>query len=274
MNNKDPLPKTEAESYYKDIDRMKTADIIHAMNREDKKVAQAVEIVIDKISSLVDESLIRLRKGGRLFYIGAGTSGRLGILDASECPPTFGVEQGKVIGIIAGGDRAIRNAVEKAEDDRDQCWKDLKEYAVGKDDVVIGLAASGRTPYVVGGVEDARENGLLTGCITADENSPLAGSSEVAIAVDLGPEFISGSSRLKAGTAQKMILNMISTACMVGLGHVRGNRMVDMQLSNEKLVERGARIIAEELDLELEKAKKLLVHHGSVRKVLINEQKN
>ena len=274
MSDKDPLPKTEAESYYNDIDRMTTADIIQAMNREDKKVAQAVELVLDKIAALVDESLIRLKQGGRLFYIGAGTSGRLGILDASECPPTFGVAQGKVIGIIAGGDQAIRNAVEKAEDDRDQCWRDLKEHAVCKDDVVIGLAASGRTPYVVGGIEDARENGLLTGCVTADENSPLATSSEITIAVDLGPEFISGSSRLKAGTAQKMILNMISTACMVGLGHVRGNRMVDMQLSNEKLVERGTRIIAEELELDLENAKKLLVHHGSVRKVLINEQKN
>ena len=274
MSDKDPLPKTEAESYYNDIDRMTTADIIQAMNREDKKVAQAVELVLDKIAALVDESLIRLKQGGRLFYIGAGTSGRLGILDASECPPTFGVAQGKVIGIIAGGDQAIRNAVEKAEDDRDQCWRDLKGYTVCNDDVVIGLAASGRTPYVVGGIEDARENGLLTGCVTADENSPLARSSEVTIAVDLGPEFISGSSRLKAGTAQKMILNMISTACMVGLGHVRGNRMVDMQLSNEKLVERGARIIAEELELDLKKAKKLLVHYGSVRKVLINEQKN
>ena len=274
MSDKDPLPKTEAESYCNDIDRMKTADIIQAMNREDKKVAQAVELVLDKIAALVDKSLIRLKQGGRLFYIGAGTSGRLGILDASECPPTFGVAQGKVIGIIAGGDQAIRNAVEKAEDDRNQCWKDLKEHAVCKDDVVIGLAASGRTPYVVGGIEDARENGLLTGCVTADENSPLATSSEITIAVDLGPEFISGSSRLKAGTAQKMILNMISTACMVGLGHVRGNRMVDMQLSNEKLVERGARIIAEELELDLKKAKKLLVHYGSVRKVLINEQKN
>ena len=274
MSDKDPLPKTEAESYYNDIDRMTTADIIQAMNREDKKVAQAVELVLDKIAALVDKSLIRLKQGGRLFYIGAGTSGRLGILDASECPPTFGVAQGKVIGIIAGGDQAIRNAVEKAEDDRDQCWRDLKGYTVCNDDVVIGLAASGRTPYVVGGIEDARENGLLTGCVTADENSPLARSSEVAIAVDLGPEFISGSSRLKAGTAQKMILNMISTACMVGLGHVRGNRMVDMQLSNEKLVERGARIIAEELELDLKKAKKLLVHYGSVRKVLINEQKN
>ena len=274
MNSKDSLPKTEAESYYNDIDRMTSAEIIQTMNREDKQVADAVELVLDKISTLVDKSLVRLKQGGRLFYIGAGTSGRLGILDASECPPTFGVARGKVIGIIAGGDDAIRNAVEKAEDDSDQCWRDLKEYSVGKDDVVIGLAASGRTPYVIGGIEDARENGLLTGCITADKNSPLARSSEVAIAVDLGPEFISGSSRLKAGSAQKMILNMISTACMVGLGHIRGNRMVDMQLSNKKLVKRGARIIAEELELDLEKAEKLLVHYGSVRKVLINEQKN
>ena len=262
------LPKTEADSDYNDIEKMSSGEIVKAMNQEDQKVAKAVELVLDDISELVDQSVKRLKKGGRLFYVGAGTSGRLGILDASECPPTFGVEQGKVIGIIAGGDQAIRNAVEKAEDDKHQCWKDLKKFDIQTQDVVIGLAASGKTPYVVGGINDARENGLLTGCITADDNSPLAQSAEIPIAVDLGPEFISGSSRLKAGTAQKMILNMISTACMIQLGHIQGNKMIDMQLSNEKLKQRGAKIIAEEKNIDLSKASDLLEKYGSVRKAL------
>lgn len=265
------LPKTEAESDHKDIEKMSSSEIVTAMNQEDKKVADAIDLVLHDISKLVDKVAVKLKDGGRLFYVGAGTSGRLGILDASECPPTFGVEPGKVIGIIAGGDKAIRDAVEKAEDDDDQCWKDLMKFSIQNNDVVIGLAASGRTPYVVGGINDAKKNGLLTGCITADGNSPLARSAEFPIAVDLGPEFISGSSRLKAGTAQKMILNMISTACMVKLGHIQGNRMIDMQLSNEKLIKRGAKIIAEEKGISLDKAKDLLKAHGSVRKTLQNE---
>lgn len=263
------LPKTETDSDYNDIENMSSFEIVNAMNQEDQKVANAVQLVLNDISKLVDQSVKRLKKGGRLFYVGAGTSGRLGILDASECPPTFGVKSGKVIGIIAGGDQAIRNAVESAEDKEDQCWKDLKKFNIQTQDVVIGLAASGKTPYVVGGIKNARENGLLTGCITADENSPLAQSAEIPIAVDLGPEFISGSSRLKAGTAQKMILNMISTATMIHMGHVRGNKMVDMQLSNEKLKQRGAKIVADEKKIDLSKAAELLEKHGSVRKAIL-----
>jgi len=262
------LPKTEAESNYSNLEKMSSHDIVKAMNQEDQKVALAVQLVQDDISKLIDQSVKKLKKGGRLFYIGAGTSGRLGILDASECPPTFGVEQGKVIGIIAGGDQAIRNAVEKAEDDERQCWQDLKEFDIQSNDVVIGLAASGKTPYVVSGIKQAKKEGLLTGCITADDNSPLAKLAETPIAVDLGPEFISGSSRLKAGTAQKMILNIISTACMIQLGHIKGNKMVDMQLSNEKLFQRGAKIIADQKNIELTKAINLLNKYGSVRKAL------
>ena len=265
------LPKTEADSDYNDIEKMSSGEIVESMNQEDQKVAMAVQLVLDDISTLVDQSVKRLKNGGRLFYVGAGTSGRLGILDASECPPTFGVEKGIVIGIIAGGDHAIKNAVEKAEDDTYQCWKDLNEFKIQKHDVVIGLAASGKTPYVVGGVRDAKENGLLTGCITADENSPLAQTTEIPIAVDLGPEFISGSSRLKAGSAQKMILNMISTACMIQLGHIKGNKMVDMQLSNEKLKKRGAKIIADQKNIDLSKARELLEKYGSVRKALLHD---
>lgn len=267
-------PKTEAESNYHALENMPTSEILLSMNKEDQKVALAVNKVLDDIQLLVDSSINRLKKGGRLFYVGAGTSGRLGILDASECPPTFGVEPGKVIGIIAGGDQAIRNAVEKAEDNPQQCWKDLKAFNIIENDVVIGLAASGKTPYVIGGIKNAKENGLLTGCITADGDSPLAKSTEIPIAVDLGPEFLTGSSRLKAGTAQKMILNMISTACMIRLGHVKGNKMIDMQLSNEKLKVRGAKIIAEEKNISFKKASKLLHELGSVRKALIYDEKD
>jgi N-acetylmuramic acid 6-phosphate etherase len=206
--------------------------------------------------------------GGRLFYTGAGTSGRLGIVDASECPPTYGVPQGLVIGIMAGGDKAIRKAVEFAEDDAEQGWKDLLEYDISDKDVLIGIAASGRTPYVIGSIQHARANGLVTGCITCNANSRLAEVAEYPIEVVVGPEFVTGSTRMKSGTAQKLVLNMISTTAMVKLGKVRGNKMVDMQLSNEKLVDRGTKMIMHELGVDYETANKLLLTHGSVRKAV------
>ncbi len=247
---------------------MSTTEILFNINREDAKVASAVELVLPQIEMLVEAIYSKMKMGGRLFYIGAGTSGRLGIVDASECPPTFGVPHGLVVGIMAGGDQAIRKAVEFAEDDRSQGWKDLQEFDINAKDSLIGIAASGTTPYVIGAIEEARKAGLTTGCIVCNEGSPVATAAEYPIEIVVGPEFVTGSTRMKSGTAQKMALNMISTSLMIKLGRVKGNRMVDMQLSNDKLVDRGTKMIMESLPLSYEDAEALLLKHGSVRKAL------
>ncbi len=262
---------TESESRYQYIDKMSTKQLLTNINSEDKTVADAVNKCIPAIETLVDKIHDRMTKGGRLFYLGAGTSGRLGIVDASECPPTFGVPHDLIVGLIAGGDSAIRKAVEFAEDDRSLGWEDLNKWEVGANDSVIGIAASGSTPYVIGAIEKCNENGILTGCITCNPDSQLATTANFPICCVVGPEFISGSTRMKAGTAQKLILNMISTSLMVKLGRIEGNRMVDMQLSNNKLVDRGTKMIMEKLNLDYSSAKKLLEEYGSVRKA-INSQ--
>lgn len=261
-------PDTEKTSNYDHLEKMNTLELLSNINKEDQSIAGNVKKEITFIEKLVDIIVPKISEGGRLFYIGAGTSGRLGVLDASECPPTFGVSPGIVIGLIAGGDTALRNAVENAEDDTTQAWKDLQEYDISKKDVVIGIAASGTTPYVIGGIKDSRKNGIVTGCITCSSGSPLAEAAEYPVEVVTGPEFVTGSTRMKAGTAQKLVLNMISTSVMIKLGRVRGNKMVDMQLSNDKLVGRGIRMIMEELGVSREKAETLLKEHGSVRKAL------
>jgi len=260
MNN-----TTESSSLYENLEQMDIPSLLANINREDKKVGEAVAGQLERIAELVARIVPRMKKGGRLFYIGAGTSGRLGILDASECPPTYGVPFDWVVGIIAGGDSAIRKAVENAEDDPDQAWKDIQEFGFNEQDSVIGIAASGTTPYVIGGVKSARENGLLTGCITCNLNTPLAAEVEYPIQVVVGPEFVTGSTRMKAGTAQKLVLNMISTTTMIKLGRVKGNKMVDMQLSNKKLVNRGMRMIMESTGLSENDAREMLLLHGSVR---------
>ena len=259
---------TEQVSNHNNLDKMDTLSLIKGVNEEDKKVATSVEAVIPKIEETINAIFSRMEKGGRLFYIGAGTSGRLGIVDASECPPTFGVSHDLVIGIIAGGDSAIRKAVEFAEDDTLQAWKDLKEHNISELDSVIGIAASGITPYVIGGLEKCNSNNILTACITCNEGSPLASVSQFPIEVVVGPEFVTGSTRMKAGTAQKLVLNMISTSLMIKLGRVKGNRMVDMQLSNDKLVDRGTLMVAEETGMDYDSAKELLEQTGSVRAAL------
>ncbi|MEQ6166669.1 N-acetylmuramic acid 6-phosphate etherase [Ekhidna sp. MALMAid0563] len=259
---------TESDSNYDHLEKMTVGDLLNNINREDQTVATVVEKSIPQIEKLVLEIVPRMREGGRLFYIGAGTSGRLGIVDASECPPTFGVSHGLVVGVIAGGDGAIRKAVEFAEDDSAQGWKDLESFDIKPVDTVIGIAASGRTPYAIGAVKSARENGCLTGCITCNSDTELASVSEHPIEALVGPEFVTGSTRMKAGTAQKLILNMISTSVMIQLGHVSGNKMVDMQLSNEKLVERGIQMLMEKLGLTAQDAGTLLKKHGSVRAAL------
>lgn len=259
---------TESESNHDQLELMTVKELLSNINREDQTVAQAVEKEIPRVEALVKEIVPRMQKGGRLFYIGAGTSGRLGVVDASECPPTYGVEHGIVVGLIAGGDSAIRKAVEFAEDDPEQAWKDLNEHMINHKDTVIGIAASGRTSYVIGGVKKAKENGILTGCITCNPDSPLAWEVDFPIEPIVGPEFVTGSTRMKAGTAQKLVLNMISTAVMIQLGKVKGNRMVDMQLSNNKLVDRGTKMVMEMLQIEKEAAEKLLKEHGSVRGVI------
>lgn len=259
---------TESSSNYRDLEKMPTLDLLNNINREDKTVALAVEKQVPNIEKLVNAVVERMQQGGRLFYIGAGTSGRLGILDASECPPTYGVPHGLVIGLIAGGDNAIRKAVEFAEDDYDQAWKDLEAFDIRKNDVVIGIAASGRTPYVVGGLKAARKHQLFTGSITCNPESEVSKNADVAIEVVVGPEFVTGSTRMKAGTAQKLVLNMISTATMIKLGRVKGNKMVDMQLSNTKLVKRGVKMLMEELSVPEGEASDLLEHYGSVRKAI------
>lgn len=256
---------TEQSSYYDNLEEMSIGDLLLNMNREDKKVALAVEESIDQIEPLVSVIVSKFKQGGRLFYIGAGTSGRLGVLDASECPPTYGVPHSWVIGLIAGGDGALRKAVENAEDDMDQAWEDLKAFDINDKDVLIGIAASGRTPYVIGGLKQANKNGVVTGCVTCNSGSLVAKEAKYPVEVVVGSEFVTGSTRMKSGTAQKLVLNMISTSVMIKLGRVKGNKMVDMQLSNEKLVQRGTIMVAEELKIDEKEAKELLLKHGSVR---------
>lgn len=259
---------TEQSSTFNHLEKMSTSELLTNINNEDKKVASAIEMRIPEIEKVVDIVVSKIKdENGRLFYIGAGTSGRLGVLDASECPPTFGVPDDVIIGVIAGGDVALRKAVENAEDDRFRAWEDLNKFNISKNDVVIGIAASGSTPYVVGGVKEARKNGLVTACITNNYDTILAKASEYPIEVVVGPEFVTGSTRMKSGTAQKLVLNMISTAVMIKLGRVKGNKMVDMQLSNKKLVERGVLMIMEELKIDETLASNLLEEHKSVREV-------
>jgi N-acetylmuramic acid 6-phosphate etherase len=259
---------TESDSSYNNLGSMSIRELLEGIHNEDKKVLPAVEKTIPVIEKLVAEIVPRVKKGGRLFYVGAGTSGRLGILDASEIPPTYGVGYDLVIGLIAGGDQAIRKAVESAEDNENLSWHELLKYNIGKLDTVVGIAASGRTPFVVGAVKKAREQGILTACITSNPGSLLAQNVDIAIEAVVGPEFVTGSTRMKSGTAQKLILNMITTTLMIRLGKVKGNKMVNMQLTNQKLVERGTRMIMEELKYPESKAKRLLLLHGSVQKVL------
>ena len=263
---------TETPSIYDNLEQMDTASLLINMNNEDRKVADAVTHVIPQITKLVDALTNRFEKGGRLFYIGAGTSGRLGILDASEIPPTFGMPHERVIGLIAGGDSAIRKAVEFAEDDVKQAWLDLKKHDISEIDVVVGIAASGTTPYVIGGLKDAKTHGLLTAAITNNPGSPLATVSDIPIEVNVGPEFVTGSTRMKSGTSQKLVLNMISTALMIRIGRVKGNKMVNMQLSNTKLVDRGTRYLVEGLGIDYDQAEVLLKKHGSVKKALDAEK--
>lgn len=260
---------TETESLYNDLENKSVNELLKSIHQEDQKVLPAVEKVLPQIEKLVEQIYLRMKKGGRLFYLGAGTSGRLGILDASEIPPTFGVGPDLVIGLIAGGDRAIRKAVEMAEDDVEQGWKDLEKYKLSNLDTIVGIAASGRTPYVIGAVMKARTEGLLTGCIVNNTGSELARNVDIAVEAVVGPEFLTGSTRMKSGTSQKLILNMITTSLMIKLGRVKGNKMVNMQLSNQKLINRGTRMIMEELGYDEEKAKRLLLLHGSVNAVLI-----
>jgi N-acetylmuramic acid 6-phosphate etherase len=252
---------------------MSVHELLTNINQEDKTVPHAVEKVIPQVEALVEQVVAKLKLGGRLFYIGAGTSGRLGVVDASECPPTFGVPFDLVNGIIAGGDTAIRRAVENAEDNATQAWLDLKSYHISEIDIVIGIAASGTTPYVIGGLETCNQNNIVTGCITCNAGSPLALTAQFPIEVVVGPEFITGSSRMKAGTAQKLVLNMISTAAMIQLGKVKGNKMVDMQLSNVKLVDRGVKMIMDEIPVSYDEASELLQKYGSVRNAVDNYTK-
>lgn len=259
---------TEQSSHYHDLEKMDTHTILTGINREDQKVAVAVEKCIPQIEQLVDAIVVNMKAGGRLFYFGAGTSGRLGVLDASECPPTYGVPFDLVIGIMAGGDIAIRKSVEHAEDDPDQAWKDMCTYNINNLDSVIGIAASGTTPYVVNGLKTCRSNGILTGSITCNPESPITKESDHSIVAVVGPEFVTGSTRMKSGTAQKLILNMISTAVMIRLGRVKDNKMVDMQMNNTKLKDRAAKMIVEKMNVPYEEAVRLLEMHGSVRAVL------
>ena len=259
---------TEEASLYNNLEHKSVEELLQDINTEDQKVALAVQKTIPQIAKLVKLIVPRMKRGGRIFYMGAGTSGRLGVLDASELPPTFGVSKTLVIGLIAGGDTALRNAVEAAEDDEEHGWNELAEHNINSNDTVIGIAASGTTPYVVGALRDAREHGILTACITSNPDSPMAAESDIAIEMIVGPEYVTGSSRMKSGTGQKMILNMISTAVMIQLGRVKGNKMVNMQLTNQKLVDRGTRMLVDLLGLDYGKAKSLLLLHGSVEKVL------
>lgn len=257
---------TESSSNYDRLEDMSFQELLVNINREDHTVPQAIERELPAIEKLAAAVHSKLAAGGRLFYIGAGTSGRLGIVDASECPPTYGVPHGMVIGLIAGGDTAIREAVEYAEDDADGAWTDLAEHNISSKDIVIGIAASGTTPYVIGGLRHCQEKGISTGCVTCNPDAPVSRVSDFPVEVVVGPEFITGSTRMKAGTAQKLVLNMITTSAMVKLGRVKGNKMVDMQLSNDKLVDRGTKMVAAETGLDYDSAKALLIKTGSVRK--------
>lgn len=256
---------SEQASLYNDLEKKSVNEILTDINQEDHKVAEAVEKAIPQIEKLVTQIVARMKKGGRIFYMGAGTSGRLGVLDASEIPPTFGMDPSWVIGLIAGGDTALRNPVENAEDNTLQGWKDLEAFDINEKDTVIGIAASGTTPYVIGALREARKHGCLTASISSNPDSPISQEAEVPIEMIVGPEYVTGSSRMKSGTGQKMICNMITTATMIQMGRVKGNKMVNMQLSNAKLVDRGTRMIIEELDLPYEEAKRLLLLHGSVK---------
>ncbi|RYJ37004.1 N-acetylmuramic acid 6-phosphate etherase [Flavobacterium anhuiense] len=264
---------TEQASKYEHLEKMSVHELLSNINQEDKTVPYAVEKALPQIEALIPQIVAKLKLGGRLFYIGAGTSGRLGVVDASECPPTFGVPFDLVNGIIAGGDTAIRRAVENAEDSTTNAWIDLQNHNINSNDVVIGIAASGTTPYVISGLESCNKNNIVTGCITCNAGSPLALTAQFPIEVVVGPEFVTGSSRMKAGTAQKLVLNMISTAAMIQLGKVRGNKMVDMQLSNIKLVDRGVKMIMDEIAVSYEEASELLKKYGSVRNAVDNYKK-
>lgn len=259
---------TESPSNFDHLENMTIRQVIDGINQEDHNVPKAVNQALPQIEALIAAIVTNMKQGGRLFYIGAGTSGRLGILDASECPPTFGVPHGMVIGLIAGGDAAIRKAVENAEDDDQQAWIDLCQYNLTSLDVIVGIAASGRTPYVIGGLEKARAAGMVTGAIVCNAGSKVAAAAEFPVEVVVGPEFLTGSTRMKSGTAQKLVLNMITTCVMIQLGKVKGNKMVEMQLSNQKLVERGVKMIVDELGIDVDQARMLLDTHGSVKKVL------
>ncbi len=259
------MSTTESSSNHNNLENKSISELLLGMNEEDRSVPEAVALALPQIENLIAEIVSKMKQGGRLFYMGAGTSGRLGIVDASECPPTFGVDFGRVIGIIAGGDGAIRKAVEFAEDDEEQGWKDLQTFNITQNDVVVGIAASGRTPYVIGALKKCNEEGISTGCVVCNAGSAVAAVSKFPVEVVAGPEFVTGSTRLKSGTAQKLVLNMLTTCTFIQLGHVKGNKMVDMQLSNYKLVDRGTRMVMEETGLNAEEAKALLLKEGSVR---------
>ncbi len=262
------MSTTESPSLFNHLETLSTHELLASMNSVDQTVPQAVAKALPQLEALVEATVARLGAGGRLFYIGAGTSGRLGVVDASECPPTFGVPHGLVVGIIAGGDTAIRKAVENAEDDAEQAWRDLQAHSINHKDIVVGIAASGRTPYVIGGLQQARQHGLATGCIVCNADSRVAAVAEFPVEVVTGPEFVTGSTRLKAGTGQKLALNMLTTATFIRLGRVKGNKMIDMQLSNAKLVDRGEKMLMDELSIAQPEAAELLRQHGSVRAAL------
>ncbi|MDE5594350.1 MAG: N-acetylmuramic acid 6-phosphate etherase [Muribaculaceae bacterium] len=259
---------SEQDSLYNDLDKKSVGEILHDINTEDRKVAEAVGKAIPQIEKLVTEIVARMKRGGRIFYMGAGTSGRIGVLDASEIPPTFGMDPGWVIGIIAGGDTALRNPVENAEDNKLQGWLDLQEFGINANDTVIGIAASGTTPYVINALLECRRNGILTAAITSNPDAPISEAADIPIEMIVGPEYVTGSSRMKSGSGQKMICNMITTTVMIKMGRVKGNKMVNMQLSNAKLVDRGTRMVVEELGLPYDEAKRLLLMHGSVKRAV------
>ena len=267
------MSSTESFSNYDHLEKKTTSELLQIINKEDKAVPLIIEKSLKEISALIDKVFERMIKGGRLFYIGSGTPGRLGIVDASECPPTFGVDNNVIIGIIAGGDNAIRNSIEGAEDDINQAWKDIQKYHINNKDSVIGITASGRTPYVVGGLKKCKDEGILTGLLTCNENSQASNFSNVTVETIVGPEVVTGSTRMKSGTAQKLILNMISTSLMIKLGRVKGNKMVDMALSNSKLIDRGVRFVSDELKIGYSEAEKLLKQSNSVREAFENYKK-
>lgn len=264
---------SEEPSLYNDLEKKSVRELLDDINTEDQKVALAVQKTIPQIEKLVELIVPKMQQGGRIFYMGAGTSGRLGVLDASEIPPTFGIPPTYIIGLIAGGDTALRSAVENAEDDQQRGWQELLQHNINEKDTVIGIAASGTTPYVIGALKEARRNGILTACITSNPDSPMAAEADIPIEMIVGPEFVTGSSRMKSGTGQKMILNMISTTAMIKLGRVKGNKMVNMQLTNKKLIDRGTRMIVDELGVSYEQAHNLLLVAGSVKKAIDNYKK-